>query len=295
MKSSKFGYLLKEGFQSILTHGFMSFATVTIVVACLVIMGSFSLIAVNIDAVLDNLESDNQVIAYVEESLTEDEARALQSDIEYISNVSSCEFVTREQAMEEFAAQYDDQTLFQDVEASVFRDRYIIYLNDISLMEQTQNDLYQIKGIAKVNAYLEVADGFVTVRNVVSAVSLILVVVLVIVSIFIMANTIKLATYSRREEIAIMKMVGASNWFIRFPFVVEGLMLGLLGGLLGFFLEWGIYDVVTNSIMSGLMGNLISVISFGSVSTVVLLIYVGVGLVVGGFGSSIAIRNYLRV
>jgi cell division transport system permease protein len=295
MKSSKFGYLLKEGLQSILTHGFMSFATVTIVVACLVIMGSFSLIAVNIDAVLDDLESNNQVIAYVEETLTEDEARALQSDIEYISNVSSCEFVTREQAMDEFAAQYDDQTLFQDVEASVFRDRYIIYLNDISLMEQTQNDLYQIKGIAKVNAYLEVADGFVTVRNVVSAVSLILVVVLVIVSIFIMANTIKLATYSRREEIAIMKMVGASNWFIRFPFVVEGLMLGLLGGLLGFFLEWGIYDVVTNSIMTGLMGNLISVIPFGSVSTVVLLIYMGVGLVVGGFGSSIAIRNYLRV
>jgi cell division transport system permease protein len=162
-------------------------------------------------------------------------------------------------------------------------------------MEQTQNDLYQIQGIAKVNAYLEVADGFVTVRNVVSAVSLILVVVLVIVSIFIMANTIKLATYSRREEIAIMKMVGASNWFIRFPFVVEGLVLGLLGGLLGFFLEWGIYDVVTNSIMTGLMGNLLSVIPFGSLSTVVLLIYLAVGLVVGGFGSSIAIRNYLRV
>jgi cell division transport system permease protein len=155
--------------------------------------------------------------------------------------------------------------------------------------------LYQIKGIAKVNAYLEVADGFVTVRNVVSAVSLILVVVLVIVSIFIMANTIKLATYSRREEIAIMKMVGASNWFIRFPFVIEGLVLGLLGGLLGFFLEWGIYDVVTNSIMTGLMGNLLSVIPFGSLSTVVLLIYLAVGLVVGGFGSSIAIRNYLRV
>jgi cell division transport system permease protein len=295
MKSSKIGYLLKEGFQSILTHGFMSFATVTIVVACLVIMGSFSLIAVNIDSVLDDLESNNEVIAYVEETLTEEEARALQSEIEYISNVSSCEFVTREEAMEEFASQYDDQTLFQDVDATVFRDRYIIYLNDIALMEQTQNDLSQIKGIAKVNAYLEVADGFVTVRNVVSAVSMILVVVLVIVSIFIMANTIKLATFSRREEIAIMKMVGASNWFIRFPFVVEGLMLGLLGGLLGFFLEWGIYDVVTNSIMTGLMGNILSVIAFSSVSTVVLLIYVGVGLVVGGFGSSIAIRNYLRV
>ena len=295
MKSSKIGYLIKEGFKSILTHGFMSFATVTIVIACLVIMGSFSLIAVNISAMLDELESSNEVVAYVEETLSEDEARALQDDIEYISNVSSAAFVTREQAMEEFASQYDDESLFQDVEASVFRDRYVIYLEDISLMAQTKAELENIVGIAKVNAYLEVAEGFVTVRNVVSAVSLILVVVLVVVSIFIMANTIKLATYSRREEIAIMKMVGASNWFIRFPFVVEGLTLGLLGGALGYLLEWGIYDVVTNRIVSGLMGNLISVIPFTSFSTAVLAIYLGVGIIVGGFGSSIAIRNYLRV
>lgn len=295
MKSSKIGYLIKEGFKSIGTHGFMSFATVTIVIACLVIMGSFSLIAVNISGMLDTLEGQNQMIAYVEETLSEDEARALQPDIEYLSNVSSAQFVTREQAMEEFASQYDDETLFQDVDANVFRDRYIIYLNDISLMEQTQAELSQITGIAKVNAYLEVAEGFVTVRNVISAVSMILIIVLVIVSVFIMANTVKLATYNRREEIAIMKMVGASNSFIRFPFVVEGLVLGLLGGALGFLLEWAIYDVVANRIMTGLMGNMIQVIPFQSFSMVVLAIYLGVGVVVGAFGSAIAIRNYLRV
>lgn len=295
MKSNKIGYLVKEGFKSISTHGFMSFATVTIVVACLVIMGSFSLIAVNISSMLDALESDNQVIAYVEETLSEDEARALQPEIEYISNVASAQFVTREEAMEEFASQYDDETLFQDVDSSVFRNRYIIYLDDISLMEQTQSDLSQIPGVAKVNAYLEVAEGFVTVRNVVSAVSMILIIVLVVVSIFIMANTIKLATYSRQEEIAIMKMVGASNNFIRFPFVVEGLVLGILGGALGFLLEWGIYDVVANRIMTGLMGNLITVIPFASLSVVVLAIYLAVGIIVGAFGSSIAIRNYMKV
>ena len=295
MKSSKIGYLINEGFKSILTHGFMSFATVTIVIACLVIMGSFSLIAVNISSMLDELESSNEVVAFVEETLSEDEARDLQDDIEYISNVSEANFVTREQAMEEFAAQYDDDTLFQDVESSVLRDRYVIYLNDISMMGDTKAELEGINGIAKVRASLEVAEGFVTVRNVVSAVSLILVVVLVVVSIFIMANTIKLATYSRREEIAIMKMVGASNWFIRFPFIVEGLVLGLLGGALGFLLEWGIYDVVTNRIMTGLMGNLISVLPFESFSMPVLAVYLGVGIVVGAFGSSIAIRNYLRV
>jgi len=295
MKSSKIGYLIKEGFKSILTHGFMSFATVTIVIACIVIMGSFSLIAVNISSMLDELESSNEVVAFVEETLSEDEARDLQDDIEYISNVSEANFVTREQAMEEFAAQYDDDTLFQDVESSVLRDRYVIYLNDISMMGDTKAELESINGIAKVRASLEVAEGFVTVRNVVSAVSLILVVVLVVVSIFIMANTIKLATYSRREEIAIMKMVGASNWFIRFPFIVEGLVLGLLGGALGFLLEWGIYDVVTNRIMTGLMGNLISVLPFESFSMPVLAVYLGVGIIVGAFGSSIAIRNYLRV
>lgn len=295
MKSSKFGYLLNEGLKSILTHGFMSFATVTIVVACLVIMGSFSLIAVNISAMLNDLEADNEVIAYVEETLSEEQARAIQPDIEYITNVSSCEFVTREQAMDEFSSQYEDQSLFEDVDSTVFRDRYIIYLNDIALMEQTQQELSRINGVAKVNAYLEVAEGFVTVRNVVSAISLILIVVLVIVSVFIMANTIKLATFSRREEIAIMKMVGASNWFIRFPFVVEGLVLGLIGGAVGFLLEWGIYDVLTNRIMTGLMGNLISVVPFSSVSMPVMGIYLGIGLIVGGFGSSVAIRNYLRV
>ena len=193
--------------------------------------------------------------------------------------------------MEEFASQQENQTLFQDLPTNVLRDRYIIYLDDISLMSQTQEQLEDIIGIAWVRADLEVAEGFVTVRNVISAVSLIL----VLVSVFIMANTVKLATLSRRDEIAIMKMVGASNWFIRFPFVVEGLILGLLGGALAFLLEWAVYDVVATKIMAGFMGSLISVIPFASVSAVVMAVYMGVGLVVGIFGSSIAIRNYLQV
>ena len=295
MRSSKIGYLIKEGFRSIATHGFMSFASVTIIVACLVIMGSFTLIAVNIGSMLDGLEAENQVVAYVEETFTEEEARALQPEIEYISNVRLCRFVPRQQAMEEFATQFEDQTLFQDVDASILRDRYIIYLNDISLMEQTQQQLYDIIGIANVQAHLGVAQGFVAVRNVVSAVSLILVVVLVVVSVFIMSNTVKLATLSRREEIAIMKMVGASNWFIRFPFVVEGLVLGLLGAIIAFLLEWGVYDIVADRIMSGLIGRLVTVIPFNHLSPIVLPVYLGVGLAVGVFGSTIAIRNYLQV
>lgn len=295
MRSSKIGYLIKEGFKSILTHGFMSFASVTIVVACLVIMGSFTLIAVNVDSMLDNLESQNEVVAYVEETFTEEQARALQSQIEAVPNISSCQFVSREQAMQDFASQQENQAMFQDLPANVLRDRYVIHLEDISMMSQTQEGLEQIIGVAWVRADLQVAEGFVSVRNVVSAISLVLVVVLVIVSVFIMSNTVKLATLSRRDEIAIMKMVGASNWFIRFPFVVEGLVLGLLGGALAFLLEWGIYDVVATRLMAGMLGGLITVIPFASVSAVVMAVYMAVGLIVGIFGSSIAIRNYLQV
>ena len=294
MKSSKIGYLIKEGLKSIVTHGFMSFASVTIIVACLVIMGSFTLIAVNIDAMLDDLEADNVMVAYVEETFPEEEARALQPQIEYLANVRSCEFETRAEAYEEFVSQHEGQSAFQSLPVEVLRDRYIIYLEDISMMEQTEEQVRQIVGIARVRADTKVAQGFMNVRNVVSAVSLILVVVLVVVSVFIMSNTVKLATVSRKDEIAIMKMVGASNWFIRFPFVVEGLVLGLFGGLLAFLLEWAVYDIMTGQILS-LLGNLLTVIPFASISAIVLLVYLGVGLVVGAFGSSIAIRNYLQV
>ena len=295
MKSTKIGYLIKEGFKSIVTHGFMSFATVTIVVACLVIMGSFTLIAVNISAMIRELESSNEIVAYVEDTYTEEQARALEVSIVTMSNVQDCRFVSREEALANFASQFEDQSLFEGTDASVLRDRYVIHLKDISLTEQTRDNLYNITGIAHVKADLEVTEGFITVRNVVSAVSMILIVILVVVSIFIMANTIKLATYSRREEIAIMKMVGASNAFIRFPFIVEGLVLGLFGGILAFLIEWGVYDIVANRVMMGLLGNIISVVSFDAVKLIVLAIYAGVGLVVGAFGSSIAIRNYLRV
>ncbi len=295
MRSIKIGYLIKEGFKSIGTHGFMSFASVTIVVACLVIMGSFTLIGVNVGGILDEVESQIEVVAYVEETFTDEEARALQSEIEYLDNVKSCQFVPRQQAMEEYAAQFQDQSLFQDVDAGVLRDRYVIYFEDISLMNETLDQLGKIIGIADISAHTEVADALVNVRNVVSAVSVILIVVLVLVCVFIMSNTVKLATLSRRDEIAIMKMVGASNGFIRFPFVVEGLVLGALGGFLAFVLQWGIYDVVANRIMTGMLGRLINVIPFASVSGLVLAIFLGVGLVVGVFGSSIAIRNYLEV
>ena len=295
---NKLGYLFHEGFSSIGKHGFMSFASVTIIVACLIIMGSFSLLAVNVDQMIRKLETQNEMLAFVKEDYSESQARAIEPKLEAINNVSKVEFITREQAMDNFKKSYSNRSLFEGIDETTFRARYVIYLDDISLMQETQTQIGQVTGIDDVNAPIEISKGMVTFRNVVAAVSIILIVILFIVAVFIMSNTIKLTTFGRREEIAIMKMVGATNSFIRTPFVIEGLTLGILGAAIAFGLQWGIYTLITEKIMGTIAGkfiNVLTVMPFTDLALDVGLVFLGVGVVVGAFGGAIAIRNYLKV
>ena len=291
---NRFCYLLKQGVKNIFTHGFMSFASITIIIACLLIMGSFSLLTLNIDAMIDEMQNQNNVLAYIDESLSESEARALESKILAVDNVATAEFVTREEAMENFESDYDEN-LFENIDPTVFRHRFVITLDDLSLMKETQGALRNVKGVASVTAHVDYAEKFISFRNIVSIVSLILIVILIIVSLFIMTNTIKLATFGRREEIAIMKMVGATNAFIRLPFVIEGLVLGAVGGGIAYLLQWGLYSVLTDKIMSGMASGIIDVLPFSAVALPVLIVFLAVGILVGVFGGLNAIRNYLKV
>ena len=295
MKLNKFFYLIKEGIKSIFTHGFMSFACVVVIVACLLIMGNFALLSVNIDHNIKQLESQNEILAFVDELLSEDDARAIGPHLRSLDNVKDVEFVTREEAMESFISKYEDEDMFSDLTPSTFRNRYVIYLDDLSRMESTRDAIAAVEGIADVSASLEISRGFIAVRNIVTIVSVVLILILFVISIFIMQNTIKLATFSRREEIGIMKMVGAGNAFIRLPFIIEGLVLGLLGGAIAFFLQMGIYRVLNQRLLASAVGTMIEVIPFETLMYPVLAVFLGLGLLVGTFGSSIAIRNYLKV
>ena len=291
----RLGYLIREGFRSITTHGFMSFATVTIIVACLIIMGSVSLLSLNIDALIKDLEDQNEIVVFVDEALNDEaSARDLQRNIEAIDNVASAQFVSRAEAMDSFMSKYDS-ALMEGIDEDVFRHRFIVHLNDIAFMSQTKTDLEAIRGVAKVNAHLDYAQSFITIRNVVTVVSLVLIVMLVFVSFFIMSNTIKLATFGRREEIAIMKMVGATNSFIRLPFVVEGLVLGIMGGCLAFVAEWGLYNFVTGRVVGALTGTFLNVIPFREYALQVFVVYMAISVLVGAFGGVNAIKNYLKV
>ena len=291
----RLGYLIREGFRSITTHGFMSFATVAIIVACLIIMGSFSLLSLNIDKLIDQLEDQNEIVVFVDESLADEAAaRDLQRNIEAVDNVASAQFVSRGEAMNTFMSKYDS-TLMEGIDEDVFRHRFVVHLKDIEHMSQTKSDLEAILGVAKVNAHLDYAKRFVTIRRVVTLVSMVLIVMLVFVSFFIMSNTIKLATFGRREEIAIMKMVGATNSFIRLPFVVEGLALGMMGGAIAFLAMWGLYNLVTGQVVGSVSGALFNVVPFRDVALPVFVVFMAVGILVGVFGGINAIRNYLKV
>lgn len=294
MKLNRFNYLIAQGVKNIFTHGFMSFASITIIIACLLIMGSFSMLTLNIDKNIDRLQNQNEVIAYVDETLSEDEARAIEPKIAALDNVASVTFVTREQAMQTFTAEYDSD-LFDNIDASVFRHRYVVTLNDLSLMKDMQAALKNIDGIADVTAHLDYAENFITFRNIVSVVSVVLIVILIAVSLFIMTNTIKLATFGRREEIAIMKMVGATNGFIRWPFVYEGFMIGLLSAVLGFGLQWLLYESVAKSLAMSDRLQLLTIVDFTSIWRPVAAIFAAAGILIGVGGSLTAIRKFLHV
>ena len=297
MKKRRFdaGYYFSEGFHSIFTHGFMSFAAVCMIVACLLIMGSFSLVAVNLDHTLGDLEKENEFLAYVDDSYSEEDARALQTKLEAIPNVAQVTFVTRAEALDEFKAGREENPLLDDLPATVLRDRYRIHVDDIEQLKETSDQVAQVEGIADISVAYEIAQGFVLVRNIATGVAVVLIAILVVVSLFIIANTIKLATFYRREEIAIMKMCGATNAFVQWPFVVEGFLLGLTGALVAFFAQWGIYEMVGRVIVQGNGLSLLTMLSYGSMAGTILAVFCGTGMLIGVGGSLIAIHKFLQV
>ena len=292
------GYHLKEGFHSIFTHGLMSFAAVCMIVACLIIMGSFSLVAVSLDNTLGDLEAQNEFTAYVEEGMDEAGARALESQILQIPNVASATFVNGQQALDDYRERYVDSenaVLFEDLPEDLLQHRFRIRVVDIEQLAQTVEAVEAVDGISDTQAALDVARGFVTVRNVAGAVAWILILLLLIISLFIIANTIKLATFHRREEIAIMKMCGATNWFVRWPFIFEGMILGFLGAVVAFFLQWGIYSLMVTAITEYGGLQLIAIVPFQTLAPQVAVIFVAAGLLIGAGGSLLAIRKFLQV
>ena len=292
---NNFKYLLREGFRGIFLHGFRSFASVCVTVACLIIMGTFSLVLYNLQEMIVNLERENEILVYIDEDYSAAEAKSVGSQINMIANVRQATFVSREQALDNFVEEQEDAALFEGIDSTTFRDRFVVSLEQNSLIEQTVNEIRNIDGVADVTAHYEISNGFQMVQRVLNIASSIIIVVLFVVSLFIISNTVKLSMYDRKDEIGIMKMVGATNHFICLPFIVEGFILGFIGAVVAFFLEWGLYNFLSGSISRIDTLSLFTFVPFIDVIELVAIVYALTGFAVGVLGGLLSIRKFLDV
>ncbi|MDR0293411.1 MAG: permease-like cell division protein FtsX [Oscillospiraceae bacterium] len=280
-------YYFTEGFRGIFLHAFSSFAAVGVITACLLIMGSFTLVAVNVQGLVTEMEQSSEIVLWVDESLSDAMAKSIGSRISAFDNVKDAQFISREEAFDSFAEEMGS-ILMQGLTPEDFQHKYKVFLVDVQYAEETASQLGDLSGVADVELQRELLERLLSIRRVVRMVSVALIAALLIVSLFIMQNTIKLATFERREEIAIMRVVGATKGFIRWPFVVEGFILGTLAGLLAYFTQVFAYDRFEGALAD------ITLTPFSQLWLPVLAVFVLTGFLVGVFGSVMTIRKYLR-
>ena len=297
MKINNIGYLFKEGIRGIFLHGFMSFAAVFVTVACLLIVGSFFAVTYNLGLIVEELDQTHEILVFVDENLTDAEAKSVGTDINNVANIEKAVFISREEARDAFAAKYEESGIFEGVEATSFRHRFQVYLTDNRLLQETKEDLMKVPGVVRIRAAEEVARLFIMLQSILQVFSAVVIVALLLVSLVIISNTVKLAMSTKRDEIAIMKMVGATNGFIRFPFVVQGFLLGMSGAVIAFGLEWLVYSMMSSGMEAMGAGDLLKMEPFTEPLVLLPMIglFIGAGIFVGLVGSFTSIRKYMKV
>ncbi len=292
MKGASLGYLTKEGFRNVWVNRLMSLASITVLMACLVIIGLGAMLFFNINALLDNIESQNVIMVYVQDGTTDDNIKKLEMDINSMENVQSCVFVSKEEA---FKAQLEDMgsdaELLNDME-NPLPDAFKVSVKDMANFDQTVAELRAAQHIETVRENGDVADKLVNIRKAVTMVIAGMVALLFIVSLFIIANTIRITMFSRKLEISIMKAVGATNWFIRWPFMVEGVVIGIISSFVSFGVLAGLYQGVVY-VFNDLLA-LFRPIGFLQYSGYILLIFMAIGMFTGSVGSLISMGKYLK-
>ena len=297
-KSSVFShliYFIKEGFSGVFFHGFMSVAAITVIAACLLVTTTFLLVAYNIDMQIEDLQSSNEIVVYIDETLTREQAMALKSGITALDNVADAIFVTREEFFENFLDSLGEDTYVLDElrEDNPMRDSFRVVMEDVALHAETLKALTELQGIADSNSDVELSERLVQLRSVVNTVSLTLLVLLGTVSLFVISNTVKLALHARAEEIGVMKMVGATNSFIRAPFVVEGIILGVAASVFVFAAQWLVYNYLGTQLSQGLP--ILTMVPFEEFRYRLAIILFAAGVVLGMSGSVLTIKRYMKV
>lgn len=292
MRLSSLGYLLKEGIKSIWSNRMMSLASIGVLVSCLLLTGAAELITLNVSSVVDDIGGENVTRVFLDQEVTDLEGVYIQNEIAKLENVAETKFISKDEAI----MQYQD-TLREDIfeqmmgEGNPLPNAVDVTLVDLSLYDNTMAEITAVDGVDSVRDTREIASKLTSLSTLVSTMSLWIVLALSLISIFIISNTIRMTMYSRRFEISIMKSVGATNTFVRVPFVFEGMIIGFISGVIGSLLLTFVYDAVMHGVQNILQFNFIP---YDKLAPFVWIAFIVAGMIIGMLGSVLSIGRYLR-
>lgn len=301
MRFSSFTYLVRQGLHNMWANRLMTFASMGVLTVCMILIGVAYLLGVNVDAIVEYIGDQNETVVYLQDGLTDDQIAAVDSAIRTTPGVVSVTYVSPQDVLANYSSMLDDYANMYDAfeNDNPFSANYRVVVDDISRLDQISAQLKQIDGVDDVYAPLELSDAFSSIQRVVFGVSYGLVAVLAIVSIVVVNNTIRITVFARRKEIAIMKLVGATNGFIRFPFFVEGTTAGLISAILASGIVCGGYyalcDWYTNNptTFSQMFGG--QLVSLFDVWYYIVIGFFVLGFVLCGIGTATSIRKHLNV
>lgn len=295
MKGSSLKYLTREGFRNIWVNRLMTLASVTVLLACMVIIGVGAMAFFNINSLLDKVEAQNVVMVYAPQDAQADAVSELGQKLQALSNVQTCEFIPKEEAFQrQIESLGGDSAIVEGFTESPLPDAYKLTLRDLSAFDATIRQIKAIPNVDSVRENSDLAGKLLSVRKAVTAVSIGLVAMLFLVALFIIANTIRITMFSRKLEINIMKAVGATNGFIRWPFLVEGILIGVIASVLSLGVLWGLYALAVSSFAEILTGLNFSLVPFLSYALQIFGVFLLIGVFTGGVGSMISMNKYLK-
>lgn len=296
MKWNTLKYLFKEGIIGLWKNRVMALASAGTIVLCLLILGMSYSIGTNIDYILKQLETKFGITAYVDTSTTENRILELRAQIEKIPHVSKVMYISKEDALKSFSENNSNQVFSDFTEDNPLPASFEIIVDNVDFQGQVVEGLNKISEL-DIRYLAKETKMFIKINNTINYIAFVISGCLVIVGLLLMANTIKLTVYIRRKEINIMKYIGATDWFIRLPFLIEGLVIGTIGALFSIIIIVCSYSWLSEMIMSSLVGMLqgITFKSTGDVMKALIPIYMGIGMGIGLIGSGTAIRKHLKV
>ena len=301
-RKNKFGkgrfnlrYLTKEGFRNVVVHKLMTVASITVMLSCLVLIGGAYLIYENIQSVIDRVGEQNVIMVFINDEATDEQETTLGDTIIANPNVKECVFVSREESYSDILYDMGESAqVLSEIGSDFLPNAYKVTIKDMEEFGNTVDDIRSYDNVLSVRENGELAARIADIQDAVGIVSVVIVIILLVVSLFIIANTVRITMYSRSLEISIMKAVGATNWFIRWPFLVEGVIIGIVSALISFgfiFLLYAAAEKVLAS-MFAILGN--TMVPFEDCIWVLLISFVATGVVTGALGSFISLGRYLK-